>query len=37
MRKTEKRSRAVVLLMIPILIVMWFVGWSLYWIGSQRR
>ena len=37
MRKTEKRNRAVVLLMVPIIIVMWFVGWSLYWIGSQKR
>ena len=35
--KVKKRNRAVSLLIMPGLILMWFVGWSFYWIGSQRR
>ena len=33
-----KLNRAVLLLlMLPIVIFIWFIGWSLYWIGSTRE
>jgi len=35
--KVKKRNRIFTLLMIPVIIGVWVVGWSLYWIGSQRR
>jgi hypothetical protein len=33
----RKRNRAVLLLILPIAVFLWFVGWSLYWIGSRRK
>jgi len=30
------RSRAAKLLALPAAIFFWFVGWSLYWIGTRR-
>jgi hypothetical protein len=30
-----RRNRAALLLILPIVIFMWFIGWSLYWIGSR--
>jgi len=36
--KTQKRtrSRAIVALLMPAVIFLWIIGWSLYWIGHQR-
>ncbi|MEM2967832.1 MAG: hypothetical protein QXJ40_01520 [Candidatus Bathyarchaeia archaeon] len=35
--KERKRSRAVILLLLPAVIFLWIVGWGLYWIGHQRE
>jgi hypothetical protein len=32
----RKRNRVVLFLMLPIVIFMWFIGWSLYCIGSRE-
>jgi hypothetical protein len=32
-----KRNRAVVAVLLPAIIFIWVVGWSLYWIGHQRE
>ena len=36
--KTRKpaRNRALVALLLPAFIILWVVGWSLYWIGRQQ-
>jgi hypothetical protein len=31
----RKRNRVVLFLMLPIVVFMWFIGWSLYCIGSR--
>ena len=31
----RKRNKAVTLMLIPIAIFLWYIGWSLYWIGSK--
>ena len=33
----HKRNRAVQLLLLPPVLFMWIVGWSLYWIGSNKK
>lgn len=33
----KKRRRLVVLLLLPAVIFMWIVGWSLYWIGGKKE
>jgi hypothetical protein len=33
----RKRSRVALLLVLPIAVFIWFIGWSLYWIGSKRK
>jgi hypothetical protein len=30
-----RRNRVALLLILPIVIFMWLIGWSLYWIGSR--
>jgi hypothetical protein len=32
-----RRNRLVSFLLIPIGVVFWLVGWSLYWIGLKRE
>lgn len=32
---THKRLR--LLLMLPVILAVWIVGWSLYWWGSRRK
>lgn len=31
------RSRVVVIILLPIIILLWIIGWSLFWIGSQKK
>jgi hypothetical protein len=31
----HKRNRAVQFLVLPAVVFMWIIGWSLYWIGSK--
>jgi hypothetical protein len=33
----RKRSRVALLLVLPIAVFIWFIGWSLYWIDSKRK
>jgi hypothetical protein len=33
----RKRNRAALLLVLPIAVFIWFIGWSLYSIGSKRK
>ena len=33
----RKRNRVSLLLVLPIAVFIWFVGWSLSWIGSKRK
>jgi hypothetical protein len=32
-----RRNRVALLLILPIVIFIWFIGWSLYWIGSRGK
>jgi hypothetical protein len=34
--KRHKRNRAIVVLLFPVVAILWFFGWSLYWAGSKR-
>jgi hypothetical protein len=33
----RKRNRAALFLILPIIIFIWFLGWSLYWISSRGK
>ncbi len=33
----HKRNKIALLLTIPSAIFTWFIGWSLYWIGSKGK
>ena len=35
-KQKRKRSRLVVALLLPVLVLVWLVGWSMYWLGHQR-
>lgn len=32
-----KRSRIVVLFTLPIAMILWFIGWGFYWLGSKKE
>jgi len=34
-KRTGRRNRLVAALTLPAVILIWFVGWSLYYIGSR--
>ena len=34
---TRRRKRAFLVLAFPIAVLVMFVGWSLYWIGSKEK
>ena len=36
-KQKRKRSRLVVALLLPALVLVWLVGWSMYWLGHQRK
>jgi hypothetical protein len=36
-KQTRKRNRLVVALLLPALVLVWLVGWSMYWLGHQRE
>jgi len=36
-KSKKKRSRAVIVLLLPVVVILWIFGWSLYWIGRQRE
>lgn len=35
--QTVKRNRVMLLLLLPVVLFLWFVGWALYWIGSKQE
>lgn len=36
-RNIRVRNRAVILILLPLTILLWLIGWSLYWTGSRNR
>jgi len=32
-----KRNKAIIIVLLPAIIFLWMVGWSLYWIGHQKE
>ena len=36
-RQRRKRNRLVVALMLPMLVLVWLVGWGMYWLGHQME
>ncbi len=32
-----RRNKMVLLLSLPIVVILWFIGWSLMWVGQSRR
>jgi hypothetical protein len=36
-KRRRKRSNIIALLFLPALIFIFFMGWSQYWIGDQKR
>ena len=37
MKQKRKRNRVVVALLLPALVLVWIVGWSMYWLGHQKE
>ena len=35
--KTRRRNRAVILILLPVTILLWLIGWILFYAGSQTR
>lgn len=33
----RSRNRFTALLVMPLAVIFWFIGWSLFWIGSRKR
>jgi hypothetical protein len=33
----RKRNKVALLLLLPIAVFIWFIGWSLYWMDSKRK
>jgi len=33
----RKQSRVALFLMMPLVVFFWVLGWSLYWIGSNKK
>ena len=36
-KQKRKRNRLVVVLLLPALVLVWLVGWSMYWLGHQKE
>jgi len=36
-KDTHERRKTLTLILLPALALIWLVGWSLYWIGFQRK
>jgi hypothetical protein len=33
----RRQSRVALFLMMPLVVFFWILGWSLYWIGSNKK
>jgi uncharacterized SAM-binding protein YcdF (DUF218 family) len=31
------RNRGILIIILPVIVFLWFVGWSLYWLGSRSK
>ena len=36
-RNMRIRNRAVILILLPVTIFLWLIGWTLYWTGSRNK
>jgi Tfp pilus assembly protein PilO len=36
-KSEKKRNRAIIVLLLPVVVILWIFGWSLYWIDRQRN
>ena len=36
-KNTRKRRKAFTLILLPAVVFIWLIGWSLYWIGLKRK
>jgi len=36
-KNKRKRSRAMTIMLLPVLILMFIIGWCMYWAGNQKR
>jgi len=36
-RRAKRKSNRLALLLLPALVFIFFMGWSAYWIGNQKR
>jgi hypothetical protein len=32
----RRRNRLATILLLPVFVIAWFIGWSLYWAGSRK-
>lgn len=37
LKEKRKRNKAIIVLLLPAIIFLWIIGWSLYWIGHQKE
>jgi flagellar basal body-associated protein FliL len=35
--KRRKRNRAIMVLLLPVMAILWLIGWGLYWVGSKKQ
>jgi flagellar basal body-associated protein FliL len=33
----RERSKAMTIILLPMLIVIFFIGWVMYWVGNEKR
>ena len=36
-RSPRKRNPGIAVIVLPIAIFMWIIGWCLYWVGSRHK
>ena len=36
-RSKSKRSKAMIIMLFPVLIFVFIIGWCMYWMGDQKR
>lgn len=34
--KSHKQNRVVKVLLLPFMVILWSIGWSLYWVGHRK-
>jgi len=36
-KRRHKRNKAMRIMLLPVMIFMFLIGWSMYWIGNRKR